>query len=60
MERECQQNDSLGRTANRRAHLLEWNEYYSGWDPDFTWWLKAPVQSVRGQACPPRNMRAFC
>ena len=29
-------------------HLREWSEHYIGWDPEFSWWLKAPVAAALG------------
>lgn len=47
--------DSPGDVAGRRAAmavddlrgaLRDWNRFYAGYDPLFTWWLKAPVEDA--------------
>ena len=29
----------------RRA-LLDWNEYYAEWSPEWSWWLRQPVPAT--------------
>lgn len=42
--------DTLGRAASMvgalRNHLQRWHAFYNGYDPAFTWWLRAPFQKA--------------
>jgi hypothetical protein len=34
-------------TLSMRRVLDDWHQFYSGYDPDFTWWTETPYEAVR-------------